>query len=1237
MPDFQVPVDDTPAPAQNQIAPVYVDGITLEDLQNLLAASTSMTTARGGDSDIEFWASISRSAKGSGADILELTLDSPRMINEISFEVSRFPHTMAVFTQPDTSDNGLFMSSAQPLIGDDNVQCKASVTDSLPALIPPMPVGYLGHPQHFGAGHWVKRSWRATALVQKIWIVMIRIDNANVPVGPDYKPIPYSLGVRNLKFGMALNAKSDVPYTSRDQNSPTARAPFSTTTAIAGNAVDLAVRENRASNLLTPDGGVWQSEPQPISSAIVNFYVDARDAAGDPQVIDGFYLEPLVSGPTLNLYYTLDNPLPTADAPSSDEPITYPALQPHGGYSLNQYGIVLGPGIGYLDLDNRAAQWDPEKSWWMGLTITPGFDSATMSDSYTLLDTGDLSLVWNGSQRVLVFTYGHDTVADANLVFSAYTRISVTFGYSATTGMIYLFSEDRVLASAPIHSTGLDRPTFPDLTGMDGSAVRIGGVLALDPGGSNMRLEGLILKPEEPPLATDEISFGDNGEQPHQIQTAPEWNTYLNDPGSYIVGTPGQPGDPSVNAILRFAPAFMSAGVEQDALNPYGFVGGSANNFENLTWTPVASDYRLAKGNLRFLPTQAAAFKFEFTNLTAMPYDDYRPALREVKVWPGQTSLTGSGSSAPSPTGITTLASQTTTPDSRTGALGDSRVVAGVSASTTTFSDQGGLYVNNTPLVPSPTYQPTTAVYSSDPIVAARLRGQGIVYNNLQPWQAPSTPSVGFAAQSVHYYETVTVSHTQRVAFFVGLNAIRMFRADYTAAHDTDQWVEPFLDMLHIDNGHEVSDNKTLALNSPANGWSVRPGGGLVAPTETEAGIPMPCQSVPYRTAHRITAIQFATQQSNPQQLIADPNFYDTSLADWEPVGDARISPSSESITGLEGNLAVVQRNSSISLWSTIEANFASWDDIAAQGLTWDQMGFSQNAPSPLGGIASPLINSVVNQGRMYAAARVYAPIALSQPLSLEILDEDDNVVASADQVIQAGQINEWYCSYEVQPAEGVGRTWDEVAALGTWDQVAAQGLWADVSQSMVNATTNYRVRVVQHSSTDETWQVDNISLFIDPLLWEFSIDRGNTWVPGYDVRNNPSGVLTFPPPDSYTYGKTLQWRVASSTPNAPEHAPATRPWYDVAPKGVPVLDTMQSAPGPNMTPQDIYPPIWQDPRWQTMRTPIPVEWWYSFKVWLAGQGINLTQPRIDVVALPQSIIPVNETPTPIESEYTDG
>lgn len=1540
MSDFQVNSDSgtLPVVAQNSVSPVYINGITLSELKDLLANTTPMTAARGGDSEIEFWASISRSATEQGVDILEITLDSPRLINEISFEVSRFPHVCSIFYQADASSADTFMESAKPLLNSNNARCTAKVTDSLPAVIPPLPKGYIGHPQHFGAGHWVKRSWSTTpTTLQKLWVVMQRTNNSNVPVGPSKSAIPYSLGIRNLKFGSALTSKSDVPYTERDQASITARTPFSSTTTLSGDAVTLAVRENRASNLLLDNSGVWQCEPQPLSSAIVNFYVDCRDPEGLPQTIDGFYLEPLTSGPTLNLYYSLQNPEAKADATSPDDPIVYPALQPHGGYSINKYGIVTGPGIGYLDIDNQASQWDPAKSWWMGLTFTPLFDTATDNSTYTLLDTGDISLVWRGDQNTLIFTYGSDQIVDAELSWDAFTRISVTVGFSADNGMIYLFSEDRLLVSNIVSGT-LDRPSYPDLTGMSGPAIRIGGSLDTNPGGSNMRLEGLILKPEEPPLESDSVNVDGDGEETVSIETSSEWSDYLNDPLLYIQGDPGESDDTSKNAIMRFCPAFIS-GTEASGSNPYGFVGGSPNNFENLVWTPVASDYRLSKGYLRFRPTQAAAFKFEFTNLTAMPYDDYRPALREVKVWPDALTSSTTPTSAASPSGISSSTSQTTTTDSRTGTLGDSRITSSASSVVTTFSDQALLYINNTSLVPSPSYQPTTAVYSTDPVIAAKLRSTGIVYNNLQTWQASSSSASRFTQSLQHYYETVTVSHTQRVAFFVGLNKIWMYRADFTTAHDTAQYIEPFYDMLHIDNGHkdvggvittqtvfgDLSDDETaptsiaeigvpyivqsfgvdpvsqdiyasqpyqpyngdlllhhcdpngvvqqtmrltggghgntiavendngdiylwlmfgttetaavtassfpcrvkwtagtfsasdtsvvqpvtdfntsgttalrslsfgidqandmivtrttwngsddiyelrklseyktgsgsvlkkttfnkaalglgafqgvatdgdtwiyharggtgdvgdtpaqlyrvawgttgdsgialdsyelpirdkiasstdhnesegvcvlhdaddptitrvlfnvvtgpsgkrtntvyewrdqsittvmpatpanLVMRAPANGWSLRDGGGLLAPNETESGVPLPCTSVSYRSLHRITGIQFATQQSSPKQLISDPNFYDSSLTDWQPVGDAQLSSQSESITGLEGNLAVVQRNSSISLWTTIQQTFPTWTAIERAQATWDMVCYNQNAPSPIGGLASPLLNSSVNRGRMYAAARVYSTTALSQPLTLEIVNEKGQIVASADQTIQAGQINEWYCSFELIPLESPGEVWDEVEAVGTWNQVMNEGLWSDVSQSISDGTSNYRARVVQRSSTDESWGIDNISLFVDPILWEFSIDKGNTWLPGYDVRNNPDGVLTFPEPDSYEYGKTLQWRLSSSTPNAEVHALAIRPWYDVAPKGIPVVDTVQASVGPNMTPQDLYPSIWQDPRWQTMKTPIPVEWWYSFKIWLAGQGISLTQQRIDAVVLPQSISAVNETP----------
>jgi hypothetical protein len=80
-----------------------------------------------------------------------------------------------------------------------------------------------------------------------------------------------------------------------------------------GSPVELSVRENRASDLL--QNRMWKCEPQPFSYAVVNLYVDARDAAGNPQVIDRFYLDPITSGVTVNVYHTEDPPTRTTSPP----------------------------------------------------------------------------------------------------------------------------------------------------------------------------------------------------------------------------------------------------------------------------------------------------------------------------------------------------------------------------------------------------------------------------------------------------------------------------------------------------------------------------------------------------------------------------------------------------------------------------------------------------------------------------------------------------------------------------------------------------------------------------------------------------------------------------------------------------------------------------------------------------------------------------------------------------------
>lgn len=200
-------------------------------------------------------------------------------------------------------------------------------------------------------------------------------------------------------------------------------------------------------------------------------------------------------------------------------------------------------------------------------------------------------------------------------------------------------------------------------------------------------------------------------------------------------------------------------------------------------------------------------------------------------------------------------------------------------------------------------------------------------------------------------------------------------------------------------------------------------------------------------------------------------------------------------------------------------------------------------------------------------------------------------------------------------------RTWGDVDQSNT-------RTWGDLATSQQLNTDPVIVQVVQKAASGDTWFMDTLSLFSDPIVWEFSNDGGFTWVPGLDIRNNPKGVLLFPPPAPGASNPNppqnkLTWRVTAWGPNAWVSHLVIRPWYQGLTQGIPPR-TAASQQGPNVNPYDHYPPIEQDPRFKVWNKPIPRSWWFAYRdhdpthisditaqwlVLLAGDAIVLETP----------------------------
>lgn len=748
--DLQLP-GDYGLPATSQM---YVGGIKIEDAiaAQAVRASGSPQVAN----DHRFWSSTAHPLNYKFTEGIVVNLAKAKRINYISLDLPSFPHhfyfywwdskakTWKEFKGPSTGSIRVYIDGATPAVVGTAAAYQAKQ-----------------HPSHYGAGHWLHYDID----VEPVTTTKLRFQgNRNFgsrkggPKTPTGKPANYSLGVRNLDFGWRVRTKKDVPRTPRDPDVLTQNQSFTQTLDIMGSPVELSVRENRAADLLR--GSQWQSEPMPVPYAVVNFYVDARDTAGEPQVIDRFNITPLKSGANLNLYYS--DQVPDSDFGASDSPIVFPMLRPAGAIdpAVQASGILFPNQVGYLDIANQAVQWDPNKPFWIALEFQPQWAS-TDTTPHIVLDAGDLQLSWNGG--VFQVIYDEGALYQQPFEFSPNTRMHAFVSYDGQRLTFYM------------PETGAAVNVTTAIQGLTSSVIRLGA----EAGDStapviftgDYRLNAMLIKQE--PLVFQSVDGGG-------LAVPDSAQRFIDDPATYLDKPEYQDDDDGStdNAVLRFLPSFVS-GTSASSANPYGFVGGPGTIFEDVVWTPVLRDYKLRAGMLQFQPTRARFFKFEFTNLTPEPYQTYMPLTRQVKTY-------------------SQAAVQSVSAPQKTTQVQQSATSTGLTANADATLDT--VRYADTPAVSNPSdadVLPTEALTARDVGVQAQLDRQGGLYR-FDAWQ-PGTAAPRYTATSQHYYEEVEVGHAKRVAYFVGLSKLEMYRVDYTADDDTEQYIDLFDDTANID------------------------------------------------------------------------------------------------------------------------------------------------------------------------------------------------------------------------------------------------------------------------------------------------------------------------------------------------------------------------------------------------------------------------------------------------------
>jgi hypothetical protein len=952
------------------VAGTWVGGMSLDSLVEGIRLNQISSTQQSVDTQ-RFWSTPSRDATSDTHEVMQLTLGVARGLNQLEFDVAVFPQDLYIEFYDDETKAWSPCLSDQSTIPE---PVTYSVRDSIPTVLPPASAvqGHL-HPQHSFTGHWRTVTFQIKPVFTKnLRIVLSRTTQGTSPTNTQGLLVPYSLAIRNLNLSYSVRKLSDVPWTNPGTGEQ--RNTFASTTDLFGSVVNFSVRVNSATNAIGTTKGanalttVWKCNPQPIPWAVVNFHVDGRDQFGAGQLLDRFYLDPLYDGPTCNLYWS--NDVPTADFPAPSDPIpaVIAAVHNSAGVTGNVLDFPSGSApddsIAFVELDNRGLQFDPSHPWSVGGQLNFRFSHGTQSFDCPIFDCGAFQLAWTPLGPRLTTGAGDTLLVATQTPGPGYDPTTMlpdptppTFiGFDPTTALNFIAWSDGTqigvaIRFGTIEFSGVLPLSVPFASGSV-LTMRVGAFLGASPGAMHARLKALVLKTDSSP---DDAGVED----------------FLANPLPYVLGSTflGVNDPRTDNALVRYTPALYSADF------PAAMVGGSADRYANMSWSPIARDYVVRRGYMYFPPTRAKYWKLEFTNLSPQPYEIYRPVQKKVAVFPSAQW-------------------QQAVPDSRlpTSTTGLAELMPGkdniyVVNTLTQTLDSGRTAVVGT----NSTKSNTTARIIYDNDVRNKVGSAYWAWSFLPMHTTGITPSWESTGQ--HDYEVIDYTHTSKISYFVGLRSIQAYRLNYLNSDDTAEYIEQFYDGTNIDlpHGNWILEQDHLLTSGQASYAEVR--------------------SKPFSSNRVVTAVQFATQQSDPIQLTPDSEMADPTMASWDPVGDAVLSDSS-GLDPLLHSTKRVDRSQPALTYARVKAGYPTWGSAVAQNATFGIVMAGSQIPAETGGITSKAI-AVPGGGRIHAAARVTATKDLTRPLTVQIVDADSGaVLADSPLDVKAGKISEWYSNY---------------------------------------------------------------------------------------------------------------------------------------------------------------------------------------------------------------------------------
>lgn len=667
-------------------------------------------------------------------------------------------------------------------------------------------------------------------------------------------------------------------------------------------------------------------------------------------------------------------------------------------------------------------------------------------------------------------------------------------------GQIRLIDPNGAILSSPI--TFAANTPLRIVGGREGGSIKLSFKVGSDP---QVEVEGDASAPTNPRNANLRLGTGFNTEVALDAlvtrfmvrQGPPNPAPFLVTPQGAVETSPG-----NSSAVLRFSASYIT----ED--NPYGFRGGLSNHYETLSWTPISLDFVLQRGTLSIPPRRAKYWKFEFTNLVAEPYETFIKMSRKVKIFPPNAKAP----SQPDP-------------------LGHGAEPSGMVASRDLVESDDFIFRDSTIQgveeagEVSKSFAPTDAFVANDPLVYERVKNRPWLH--LTDWHIGQSAPM-FDQEGMHNYHEVEVRHDTKVGYFVGLKGLNFYRVSYEATDDPAVYREHFADAQNISSIEwNLGENRI---------WN-----------EDVTDVEVTSKS--FNSKNRITAIQFATQQSPAVQIMGDDDFRDSDFLsstdwldtdEWHRYGDAVLSYEEEE------HSVIVYRNvvTGAEVVGDAEPMVAPpVHPIAGGGGGTPGVGGD-------GGIESPQVVPS-DEGSIWAAVRFTVLEPLAEPYKIQILRGDTDAVLVEREVDGlVGETREEYIGHEIG--------------------------------SVAPAGTPVYLRFVQGGVGSSRIKLDTLSLFDMGIIWEFSVDGGANFHAAFGIRNNPHGVLTFPTP-----GNQLVWRARATREDMNISSLQIRPWYEGA---MPSRASTEYR-GPTVSLFDHEPPIKDDPEFNLWPKPVPYSW----------------------------------------------